>query len=58
MRHRPLCLACDVNTDFLRATRRSREEVSGRTEMEIGFWAKPAERDGITSGVRPRLPGS
>jgi PAS domain S-box-containing protein len=42
----------DVNSNFLKVTQHSREEVIGRTAMEIGFWLKPEERDGIMAGVR------
>jgi two-component system cell cycle sensor histidine kinase/response regulator CckA len=42
----------DVNSNFLKVTQYSREEVIGRTATEIGFWLKTEERDGIMSGVR------
>jgi two-component system, cell cycle sensor histidine kinase and response regulator CckA len=42
----------DVNSNFLKVTQYSRDEVIGRTATEIGFWQKPEERDAILSGVR------
>ena len=34
----------DVNESFLRVTGYSREEVIGRTSIELNFWAKPEDR--------------
>jgi len=35
----------DVNESFLRLTGYQREELLGRTALELGLWAKPADRE-------------
>ena len=42
----------DVNGEFLKLVQRSREEVIGRTAIEIGVWADPAQRSGVIARIR------
>lgn len=44
----------DVNQAFLRATGFSREEVLGKTAMELGLWEDQEERDRIQREIRSR----
>ncbi len=42
----------DVNKTFLDLTGFQREEVIGRTTLELGIWANPSERQGIIDELR------
>src|SRR5262249_10844037 len=42
----------DVNDTYLRVIRRPREEVIGRTPVELGLWADPADHDRLMDVVR------
>jgi len=42
----------DANEEFLKMMQRTRSEVIGRTSLEIGIWADPAERTAIIGNVK------
>lgn len=42
----------DVNESFERLTGFARDEVIGRTSMELGLWVNPAERDAVIEDLR------
>jgi PAS domain S-box-containing protein len=42
----------DVNDSFLRTTGYQREEIVGRTTLELGIWARPEDRDRIVRTVQ------
>lgn len=42
----------DVNESFLRVTGYRREEVIGRTSVELGFWERPEDRDKMIAALR------
>jgi PAS domain S-box-containing protein len=42
----------DVNTGFTTLTGFTREEVVGRTSLEIEIWDSPADRDRLVAGLR------
>jgi PAS domain S-box-containing protein len=42
----------DVNNSYLRVIKRTREEVIGRTPVELGLWADPAEHDRLMDAIR------
>ena len=42
----------EVNTTFLQSTGYSREEIIGRSTLELGLWLKPAQRDQFLERVR------
>jgi PAS domain S-box-containing protein len=42
----------DANESFLRSAGFAREEVIGRTSLELGIWADPADRAAIVEEVR------
>jgi PAS domain S-box-containing protein len=41
----------DVNEHFLRTFGHSREEVVGKTSLQLGLWANPADRDRMAARV-------
>ncbi len=41
----------DVNEEFLKMVQRSRDEVMGRTALEIGVWADPSQRASVLERV-------
>ena len=43
---------CDVNEGFSRLTGYAREEVIGRTTLELGLWADPSERATVLREIR------
>jgi len=45
---------CDVNEGFSRLTGYAREEVIGRTTLELGLWADPLERATVLREIRER----
>jgi PAS domain S-box-containing protein len=46
----------EVNDSFLRFTGYSREEVIGRTSLELNVWAEPADRARLVESVRNNQP--
>lgn len=44
----------DVNTGFTRLTGFTRDEVIGRTSIEIGIWADPADRHRLVGELRQK----
>lgn len=42
----------DVNESFLRVTGYRREEVIGRTSLELGFWERPEDRSKMVEALR------
>ncbi len=42
----------DINEGFIRATGFTREEVIGRTSLEIGIWHDPADQQKLVRGLR------
>jgi two-component system cell cycle sensor histidine kinase/response regulator CckA len=46
----------DVNGRFLRLLGYTREEVIGRTSLELDIWADPSERQRIADGLRTGTP--
>lgn len=45
---------CDVNEGFSRLTGYAREEVIGRTTLELGLWANPSERASVLREIQER----
>ncbi len=43
---------CDVNEGFSRLTGYAREEVIGRTTLELGLWAEPSERAAMVRDIQ------
>jgi len=43
---------CDVNDGFSRLTGYAREEVIGRTTLELGLWADPSKRASVLGEIR------
>ena len=41
----------DVNQEFLRLVKKPREEVIGRTALELGVWADPAQREAFVRQI-------
>ncbi len=48
----PEGLLCDVNEGFCRLTGYAREEVIGRSTLELGLWADPSERAIVLKEIR------
>ena len=46
----------DVNESFLRLFEFTREEVIGRTSLDIGLWSDPAAREGLLEKLRAGEP--
>ncbi len=44
----------ETNEAFLRSSGYRRDEVLGRTSLELGLWAEPAQRDGVMAELRVR----
>jgi len=44
----------DVNDSFLRTTGYQREEIVGRTAVELGLWVRPEERDRLIRMVQEK----
>jgi len=44
----------DINESFLRVTGHQREEVVGRTSLELGFWERPADRARLVEELTER----